>query len=154
MKRLIIPGLTTKWKYPRPPPRVASKINTAMKMILRFIFTGRWLNTGCEDPARPGSSKNQTDCSSRSESGRRPPTRGSNGVPASREAHALKTCFNQRFLLYLAVAWPRFHRHYATSTLWALPKPRPLQCGQIYHRLDRSTDRESQYKRAKLRQKQ
>ena len=36
MKRLIIPGLTTKWKYPRPPLRVASKTNTAMKMILRF----------------------------------------------------------------------------------------------------------------------
>jgi hypothetical protein len=43
MKRLIIPGLTTKWKYPRPPPKVASKINTAMEMILRFTFTGRGL---------------------------------------------------------------------------------------------------------------
>jgi hypothetical protein len=41
MKLFIIPGLTTKWKYPRPPPRVASKINTAMKMILRFTFTGQ-----------------------------------------------------------------------------------------------------------------
>ena len=53
MKRLIIRGLTTNWKYPRPPPRVASKINTAMKMILRFTFTGRWLKTGGES-GKPG----------------------------------------------------------------------------------------------------
>jgi hypothetical protein len=69
MKRLIIPGLTTKWKYPRPPPRVASKINTAMKMILRFNVYRPWHKMRLPNPARPGSSKTQTSYCSESEFG-------------------------------------------------------------------------------------
>src|SRR3984893_6644406 len=70
MKRLIIPGLTTKWKYPRPPPRVASKINTAMKMILRFNVHRPWLKMRLRNPAGPGSSNTQTSYCSKSEFGR------------------------------------------------------------------------------------
>ena len=58
MKRFIIPGLTTNWKYPRPPPRVTGDINTAMKMMLRFtLYRPRGFKTGLQNPAPRRSSQ-------------------------------------------------------------------------------------------------